>query len=135
MVKKIKMNKIFKILLLVVMAAFLATSCKYDWIIPEEVPVIDPDDPSQQISFSTQILPIFSGNNCTSCHNGSQIPDLRDDRAYAAINTTRYINKSEPQQSRIYTVAHPDLNNHYRKYTATQAAVILAWIQQGAKNN
>lgn len=129
------MNKIFKILLLVVMAAFLTTSCEYDWIIPEEVPVIDPDDPSQQISFATQILPIFSGNDCTSCHNGSQVPDLRADRAYAAINTTRYINKSEPQQSRIYTVPHPESGNHYKKYTGAQAAVILAWIQQGAKNN
>jgi len=129
------MNKIFKILLLVVMAAFLATACEYDWIIPEEVPVIDPDDPSKQISFATQILPIFSGNDCTSCHNGSQMPDLRADRAYAAINTTRYINKSEPQQSRIYTVPHPDPGTHYKKYTGAQAAVILAWIQQGAKNN
>jgi hypothetical protein len=129
------MNKIFKILLLVVIAAFLSTSCKYDWIIPEEVPIIDPDDPTQQISFAEQILPIFSGNNCTSCHNGSQIPDLRDDRAYAAINTTRYINKADPLQSRIYTVPHPDLGNHYIKYSNAQAAIILAWIQQGAKNN
>lgn len=130
------MNNIFKILVLVVITAFMASSCRYDWIIPEVVPVIDPNDPSQQISFSETILPIFtSGNNCTACHSGSQIPDLRADRAYEAINTTRYINRSEPEQSRIYTVPHPELGSHYKKYTATQAALILAWIQQGAKNN
>lgn len=130
------MNKIFKILLLVFVVGFLASGCKYDWIIPEEVPVIDPDDPSQQISFSEEILPIFnSGNNCTACHNGSQIPDLREDRAYTSLNSTRYINKTTPEESRIYTVPNPNLGSHYKQYTATQAALVLAWIQQGAKNN
>lgn len=130
------MNKLFKILLLVFVVGFLASGCKYDWIIPEEVPVIDPNDPSQQLSFSEDILPIFtSGNNCTACHNGSQIPDLRDDNAFTALNTTRYINKATPEESRIYTVPHPELGDHYKQFTATQAALVLAWIQQGAKNN
>jgi hypothetical protein len=130
------MNKLFKILLLVFVVGFLASGCKYDWIIPEEVPVIDPNDPSQQLSFSEDILPIFtSGNNCTACHNGSQRPDLRADNAFNALNSTRYINKATPEESRIYTVPHPDMGDHYKEYTATQAALVLAWIQQGAQNN
>ena len=125
----------FKLLLLVIVAAFMVAGCKYDWVIPEEVPVIDPDDPSQVISFSGDILPIFtSGNNCTACHNGNQAPDLRAANAFASLNTTRYINKTSPGESRIYTLPHPD-GGHYKKYTATQAALVLAWIQQGAKNN
>lgn len=122
-----------KILLLVVVAAFAVAGCKYDWIIPEEVPVIDPD--GEEISFAEQILPIFnSGNNCTACHNGSQMPDLREGNAYSSLNSTRYINKTTPAESRIYAIPHPD-GGHYKKYTATQAALVLAWIQQGAKNN
>lgn len=125
----------FKILFLVVVAALAVAGCKYDWVIPEEVPVIDPDDPSQVISFSGDILPIFtSGNNCTACHNGNQAPDLRATNAFASLNTTRYINRTSPGESRIYTLPHPD-GGHYKKYTATQAALVLAWIQQGAKNN
>ncbi len=125
----------FKILLLAVVAALAVAGCKYDWVIPEEVPVIDPDDPSQVISFSGDILPIFtSGNNCTACHNGNQAPDLRAANAFSSLNTTRYINKTTPGESRIYTLPHPD-GGHYKKYTATQAALVLAWIQQGAKNN
>ena len=130
------MNRINKILLLIFAVGLLASGCKYDWIIPEEVPVIDPNDPSQQISFSEEILPIFtSGNNCTACHNGSQRPDLTAGNAYAALNSTRYINKNSPEESRIYAVPHPVLGTHYKQYTATQAALVLAWIQQGAKNN
>jgi hypothetical protein len=128
---KIKVN----ILLLLVVAVMLAGGCKYDWIIPEEVPIIDPDDPSQIISFSEQIMPIFtSGNNCTACHDGSPRPDLRAGNAYAALNNTRYLNLESPEESLIYTLPHPS-GNHFRKYTATQAALILAWIQQGAENN
>lgn len=127
----------FKILLLVIVAAVMvmASSCKYDWIIPEEIPVIDPDDPNQVISFSEEILPIFtSGNNCTACHNGSQAPDLREASAFSSLNSTRYINKTSPEESRIYAFPHPN-GSHYKKYTGTQAALVLAWIQQGAKNN
>jgi hypothetical protein len=124
-----------KILLLVIVAGFMTASCKYDWIIPEEVPEIDPNDPNQEISFSGEILPIFnSGNNCTACHNGSQAPDLREESAYSSLNSTRYINKTSPEESRIYAIPHPD-GGHYKTYTATEAALVLAWIQQGAKNN
>jgi hypothetical protein len=47
---------------------------------------------------------------------------------------TRYINKSL-RRKLIYTVPHPDGGHPVKYYTATQAAYILAWIQQGAENN
>lgn len=125
------MNFRNSILLLVVMVSVLVGGCKYDWILPEEIPDIDPEVP---ISFSQEILPIFSQKNCTACHDGSPAPDLREENAYASINSTRFINISAPDESSIYTVPHPD-GTHPVKYSAAQAALLLAWIEQGAQNN
>ena len=132
--------KILKLLLAVVVVSLLFSECKYSFIVSEEVPpVVDPGDPdAPKISFSTQIIPIFNdGNNCTACHNtGGQRPDLTAENAYASLNTSRYINSGTPEQSLIYMYPHPDTSTHMRKkYSATQAATLLLWIQQGAKNN
>jgi hypothetical protein len=130
--------KILRIILMVIVVASFLNSCNYNFIVPEEVPVIDPDDPdAPQISFANEIIPIFvNNNNCSSCHNGGQMPDLRAENAYAAINTSRYINTATPEESKIYTYCSPETTTHMRKkYNAAQAALILGWIQQGAKNN
>jgi hypothetical protein len=113
----------------------LMTGCIYDWVVPEEVPDIPI---GVEISFANQIIPIFtSGNNCTSCHRaGGTPPDLTAANAYAQINTAKYINRSVPAESVIYKVIAPGSTTHRHKiYTAQQAALILAWIEQGAKNN
>lgn len=117
------------ILLVVGMAFLILGGCKYDWIVPE--PDINPELP---VSFSQQILPIFSEKNCTACHDGSPAPDLREAGAYASINSTRFINRTAPEESSIYSTPHPD-GNHPVKYSAVHAALILAWIEQGAENN
>jgi len=128
--------KTLKFVFAALIIAFLFTECKYDFIVPEEVPIIDPNDPdAEQISFGNQIMPIFTTNDCTSCHKtGGRAPDLTIGKAYAAINTIKYINTTTPEQSLIYTMPKPD-GSHPKKYTASQAALLLAWIQQGAKNN
>lgn len=110
--------------------------CKYDFIVPEEIPVIDPGDPNaEQISFSSAIVPIFE-NNCVSCHKtGSQSPDLSAANAYSSISSTRYLNTSDAEESLIFTKARPEGTGTHPKYTAAQAANVLIWIQQGAKNN
>ncbi|MBT3385913.1 MAG: hypothetical protein HN778_20560 [Prolixibacteraceae bacterium] len=131
--------KILKFFFAIVMITLLFTGCKYSFIVPEEVPVIDPNDPNAvEIKFSSDILPIFTNNsNCTSCHNtGGQIPDLTAENAFSSLNSTRYINSGTPNESLIYTIANPDTEEHQqKKYTATEAVYVLAWIQQGAKNN
>lgn len=114
---------------------FLMTGCIYDWVVPEEVPEIPVD---VEISFSDRIVPIFTtGNNCTSCHRaGGTPPDLSAANAYNQINTARYINRSAPAESGIYKIPAPGSTTHRHKiYSAQQAALILAWIEQGAKNN
>ncbi len=133
--------KILKLMLAVTFVSLLFSGCTYNFIVPEEVPVIDVNDPdAPQISFATDILPIFNnGNNCTSCHKaGGQMPslDLTTDKAYASLSSTRYLNSASPEESVIYLHPNPETTTHmHKKYTAAQAALILGWIQQGAKNN
>jgi hypothetical protein len=131
--------KIIKLLMAVVAIAFIFANCNYNFIVPIDVTPPDPDKPDTvDISFSQEILPIWNdGNFCTSCHTtGKTAPDLSTDNAYRAINNSRYINTGTPEESLIYTYTHPDTNTHMRKkYNSAQAAKILKWIQQGAKNN
>lgn len=130
--------KIFKLFFAIVVLGLLFSGCLYNFIVPEpEIPT-DPEDPNTPlVSFSQDIIPIFNnGNNCTSCHDGGQIPDLTAANAYASLNSTRYINSATPEESKIYTWPHPDTDSHkQKKYTSAQAAKVLIWINQGAKNN
>ena len=128
--------KIIKILFMVFVVALLFSNCEYNFIVPIEVPPIDPGD-STEVSFSEEIIPIFNdGNYCTSCHGGDVAPDLTPDNAYTSINTPKYINRETPEERLIYTYTHPDTDTHQRKkYNAAQAAKILRWIEEGALNN
>lgn len=136
--------KIIKLIFAIVVVTLLFSQCKYSFIVPFEDPDIptDPDNPDSTIvvSFKTDIIPIWNdGNNCTtsSCHvTGKVAPDLTPDKAFAAINSTRYINSAAPEESKIYKYPHPDTNTHQRKkYNSPQATKILKWIEEGAKNN
>lgn len=128
------MKRLFHLLFIAVMLLFM-TGCIYDWIVPE----VEPDIPGDvEISFAGEILPIFTtGNNCSSCHRaGGTPPDLSAANAYNQINTAKYINRTSPAESGIYKIPAPGSSSHRHKiYTAQQAALILVWIEQGAKNN
>lgn len=106
-------------------------ACTYDFIVPEELPKIDP---TVDVLFSTQIVPIFT-NKCVSCHKaGGQAPDLSAAKAYSSINNSSFINTTTPASSKIY--AFPGSSSHaWTGYSAAEAQLILTWIQQGAKNN
>ena len=124
-----KNRTIFPILILFA----LFSSCKYDSILPEVVP-----PPVTGVSFATAVAPIFStGDKCISCHKaGATDPDLTSANAFAQINTANYINKTTPAESKIYAYPAPGTTTHTRKkYTAGEAAIILQWITEGAKNN
>lgn len=126
-----KTGKFLAIAFLILMAA----ACQYDFIVPEET---TPVDPGTEISFASQVLPIFTtNNNCTLCHkSGGKSPDLTAGNAYAQINTAKYINKATPDQSLLYKAVAPGQGfAGHKTVTADQAALILGWIQQGAKNN
>lgn len=119
------------VFLILVLGSLFLNSCKYDFLLPEftpEVPVSN--DGTTTVSFKTQIAPIFA-DKCVSCHN-TQAPVLTADVAYAKI-VPAYVNTASPSSSKIYE--HASSGNHYAKVSSAQAALILAWIKDGAKNN
>jgi hypothetical protein len=120
-----------KIYFLLVLFGLLLNACKYDFIVPEELPPIDTTVP---VSFSTQIVPIFA-NSCVSCHKtGGQAPDLTSANAYNSIKTMNLVNTTTPESSIIY--AFPGSSSHsWKGYTASEAQLVLTWIKQGALNN
>jgi len=112
---------------------FLAfnTGCYYDqvYVAPEPPPDLGPDP----VSFAAEIQPIFT-DKCVSCHPPTRSLDLTVGNAYASINNTTYINLGTPAESLIYTKPHPD-GSHSQKYSTTEAAIILKWIEEGAQDN
>ena len=124
-----KKSSIFFTLLLF---SLFMNGCKYDFIMPVEVPPI-----TGTVSFATQVTPIFStGEKCTSCHkSGGTAPNLTAASAFSSI-VPNLISTATPEQSLIYAFPAPTSTTHtWKKYTAAEAATILAWIKDGAKNN
>ena len=119
--------KKYSIFFILILFSLFLNSCKYDFIIPEVVPPIDTTTP---ISFASQIVPIFA-SKCITCHN-AQAPVMTADVAYAQL-VPNFVNTGSPSSSKVYINASS--GNHYAKVSGTQAALILAWITQGAKNN
>lgn len=121
------------ILLAALIGLFSASmvSCEYEFIEVEEVDINEP------VSFSEDILPIFTSNdNCTACHKpGQTSPDLTPGAAYNSI-VPNLINTTDPSTSKIYQYPNPSSATHgFKKYTQVQAGKVLAWITQGAENN
>lgn len=115
----------------IIMASLLMmlNSCQNKFII-EPVPEV-----ADSISFSQQIIPIWLDQNCTGCHstNGQQ-PNLTVDDAYSNITSMGLVSVNDPSSSKIYYYPLPD-EDHFAKYTSTQAAFVLKWIEEGALNN
>jgi len=133
--KLMKTNRNFRAFMFLLLMA-LVSSCQYDTLVK---PVIPPPKPTDTISFTKTIEPIFNNNsNCTVCHNtGGQAPDLMSGYAYNSIKNMGLINISDPVSSTIYWIPNPDnsSNHTWKKYTNVQAQFVLQWIKQGALNN
>jgi len=112
--------------LILVLFSLAISSCKYDYILPEVVV------PVNDVSFAQDITPIFAAK-CTSCYKtGGSDPDLTAANAFSQI-VPAYVNTATPANSKIYINAAS--GNHAAKVSASQAALILQWITEGAKNN
>lgn len=108
--------------------------CYKDRTVPTNVPEI-----TRTVTFSQDIIPIFDKScNTSGCHSaGGQAPNLTESSAYSSLTIGGYINKDNPESSILYlkvsgqkgTPMPPSgVNKDY-------AALILAWIKQGANNN
>jgi hypothetical protein len=129
------MKKNILLMLVMVTSLLIISSCQYKFIVE---PAVVPPNPEDTVSFSLDVIPIWNdNNNCISCHDGSpQHPDLRPEAAFGELNSMGLIDTQNPEQSLIYDHPHPDTDSHsWKKYTNTQAATVLLWIEQGAKNN
>jgi len=129
------MKRILLMIIVMVAASFLISSCQYKFTVE---PKVVPPDPDVPVSFSQEILPIWNTNNdCVSCHNGQTNPlDLQEGAAYDQIISKGLVNTDVPEESIIYTHPNPDSNTHsWSKYSTNDAQLILLWIQQGALNN
>jgi hypothetical protein len=126
---KMKRSQTFLILFFITSTLL---SCNYDFIKKAQ-----PINPGTQVSFASQILPIFSADECIACHKtGGQMPDYTPANAYASIISNNVVNTTTPESSLLYTVPNPTTSGHsWTKLTANQAQLILLWIQQGALNN
>jgi hypothetical protein len=91
----------------------------------------EPLSESEIILFSRDIRPIFI--NCTGCHDGSRIPDLKN-TPYAALINGNYVNVKIPQQSKIYLQLTTNIQ-HKTRASSAQVQKILLWVKQGARNN
>jgi hypothetical protein len=128
-----KTQRIIKFIPVFLLIALLA-SCEYEFIeITESAP--PPDPTASIISFSVEIAPIFSNDNCVGCHNGSFKFDLRPDAAYNSIISNNLVEAENPANSEIYTYSHPVTGTHKKYSTVAEADSIAKWIYQGALDN
>jgi hypothetical protein len=128
------MKKHYNYFLIFISLLFLAafSSCQY------ENPYVTPIPVNKTVSFSTDIQPIFNSVGCVSCHKaGAESPDLTTGNAYQDIMSMNLVDTVNPESSLIYWEPNPDNTaaHTWKKYTATQAELVLKWIQQGAKDN
>jgi len=116
--------------LILIVFSMVMSSCKYDYILPEVVA------PVSDVSFSQDVTPIFTAK-CISCHKaGNTSPDLTAANAFAQIMSANLVNATTPAESKLYTFPSPTTGTHtWKKYSAKEAATVLQWIKEGAKNN
>ncbi|MHC1706413.1 MAG: hypothetical protein AB9842_02700 [Bacteroidales bacterium] len=124
------MQKIRYLSLVILSACLLVlSSCEYDIVKP------DTGDIPANVSFTDHIIPVFNSScNMSGCHAAGNVPpDLSPANAYDALISGGFINKSKPESSILYISMSSGSMKPFSKPGET--ALILAWIQQGAKNN
>ena len=124
-------KKIIGGIVLFLTGILIFASCAKDTVVypPSNIP------PGLTISFKDTIQPIFTASCLgSSCHAGANAPNLTSGQAFSSLTSGGFINTGSPAQSTIYTVMAPGglMANHC---TTADADLVLAWIQQGAKDN
>lgn len=113
----------------------LLHSCYYDEVLPEPVTI----STNQNISFSNDLIPIFQQSCALSdCHvSGAQEPDLTPAAAYNSLISNNLINVQDPASSELYQwlIGNREQPMPLSGIDPQIAALVLAWIQQGAQNN
>lgn len=120
------MKKLFYLIFAVVLTGILLFgSCEKVVYPPIEIELPD------TVSYSLDIQPVWD-NKCVSCHNGGRDPDLRPENSYESLIDGGYLNVGEPEESELMKKLY---GSHDSRATETEKQLILAWIEEGAKNN
>jgi hypothetical protein len=126
------MKKVIIVPILMVLGLFLIYSCEKETISFKQAEV--PGQDTVKVSFKNEIVPVFQ-NKCISCH-GTSSPILNlQTNVYQNLVNAGLINTSAPSSSGIYEKLHSTTSSHAGKTTPAEQALILKWIEQGAKNN
>ena len=118
------MKNIYLRFAIVIATSVSLNSCQY------KTPISEPVE--GDVSFVEDVEPIFETQGCVACHPSAASLDLRVGKSYESIFANSFVNLEVPDESKIYV--HPK-ENHYTTYTPSQASIVLAWIEQGAKDN
>ena len=127
-------KKILIALILLCGTIFFLAGCYKDKTVITDAPAI-----TRTVSFSQDIIPIFNKScNISGCHSsGGQTPNLTESNALNSLTIGNYYDKNNPENSLLYLKVSgkkgtpmpvSGVNKEY-------AALILAWIKQGANNN
>ncbi|HPD63886.1 MAG TPA: hypothetical protein P5050_00870 [Bacteroidia bacterium] len=129
---KFRLRKLSLFLIATFTGIFIFTGCEYEFIVPKKVVITD-----TVISFTNKIIPIFNQKcNMTGCHVAGHFKvDLTPANAYNDLFAKGLIDTLQPDQSKLYVKLTTPGGSHDGRSTATEQALILKWIEQGAKNN
>jgi hypothetical protein len=122
------------LLFLTGVVAIALTGCYKDVISPGK----DPNAPPQAVSFSGDLVPLFTANCATSgCHDAipAHKPSLTAANAYNAIIGGGFINTVVPTSSIIYGEVKSGSMPPTGALKSTDVQKILDWIRLGAPNN
>jgi hypothetical protein len=108
-------------------------SCYKD-IIKPDLPK-DPNAPPQQVSFNTELKPLFSASCAkVGCHvSGGHHPYMTEDVSYQQIVNGGFVNIALPKESILYKQINGDMGEHIPSLTDRQK--VYDWIRNGAPNN
>jgi len=127
----ILLASIFTVILIVFQGCYDATT-----LVIDNSPAV-----TKTVSFKTDLIPIFDKScNMAGCHNtGGKQPDLTTAKAYASLTIGNYLNLASPDQSVVYLYLvgkkTPQMPLGAANNPSNLNNLMLAWIQQGAKNN
>jgi hypothetical protein len=121
----------------VIFTLMIGLSSCYKDIIPPELSS-DPDDyPPQQISYQTELAPMFN-TNCAiaGCHvSGAHVPYLSTAVSYTQIVNGGYINLSNPKESKLYQMIRGEMAQYMPAPVKINTQKVYDWIRNGAPNN
>jgi len=120
------------IVYLLIIVVCVVISCEYSYVAPPE--------PIPDVSFNEDVLPILV-SNCVSCHQvGKVFPGLilsaemaYDQLLFDGVNAP-YVNTKDPEASSLYFRLNLDMPQ-FGLLSNTKIAMVLKWIQDGAKND